>query len=161
MNSNPFNHIYKDPSGPEIMVAAMDDDVLLKFLRHFLIEKPEHDLSVEKSVMLSDYVADPGMDERTANLLGLKLPSEEEIRHAEKALADIRRRIEIEAIAKSLPYMLVALVRNSTRDEAVKIVHEFTGPVLAHQVEYQIWNRDIIQMLPAPEIVEIDDEEVL
>lgn len=162
-SDNPFQAIYEDPTGNRTLIAAMDDELLMINLKHFVLDKPQFDMNEQKNAMLADY-ADIGstLTEKTAMSLGLKLPSPAEIAAAEEAMKEITSIIHRNAIAKAYPFMIIALLRPSTCEAAREMIFELVGDQFGAQIEYQVFRPNVVNLLPAPRIdgdeEEYDDE---
>ena len=160
---NPFNEENVDPNHKSTMIAAMDAETLLGMLEHYLINKPNFDLNQRSTAMLGEY-ADIDLDPRIARTMGLKIPTQAEREAVEREVNRLRDIVHTEAIRVALPFMLVALVRSDTHEQARELIQEFTGDLeeARDKLQAQIQSGDVLEILDAPMLLsgDFDDDEL-
>lgn len=123
---NPFNAIHTTADGEQMMIVSMEDSHLLNMIRLLLVKKPAEYVDKQRSIAYRSYAAEQ-ISTKTSKFLGLKSLSPEEKAIIENTLEEYKAGLEAAAFQHAIPYLFVALTRESTCEEAKEIVQELTG----------------------------------
>jgi hypothetical protein len=124
--ANIFMQVHETREGKSLPIVSMGDDHLYNTIFLNLVKKPDRAIQQFMDENLREY-APEDMDDRTRRSLGLRKLTNKVKGQYEEALEELKdKSLEI-SLEKMLPYLVVALCRNTLHLKVRQLLIDLTG----------------------------------
>lgn len=135
MTMNPYSFVHETRGGVRVAIVSMKADHLVNTVNLFLNKIPDQQIRNYRNEAYHNY-APENMDEKVRRTMGLRKMSDKAKQDIEDTLVELEERIVREMIDKAMPYIIVGITRDDTRDGVVAILQNLTG--ITGQIDYQV-----------------------